>query len=96
MYRVRSRASRHWEAGASSLQIDSDAVMASDHVRVRGVTFSSDLNLDNVERLVFSGFAKFNEFDGQWMVSRQRHLYMLSSRPEWTTAAWFLPAHSSL
>jgi len=45
MYRIRSRASRHWAAGASSLQIDSDTVMASDYVRV---TFSSDLNLDNV------------------------------------------------
>jgi len=29
-----------------SLQIDADIVTASDHVRVLGVTFSSDLSLD--------------------------------------------------
>jgi len=29
-----------------SLEIDSDTVMASDHVHVLGVTFSSDLSLD--------------------------------------------------
>ena len=35
-----------WGSGGLSLQIDSDTVTASDHVRMLGVTLSSDVNLD--------------------------------------------------
>jgi len=40
--------------------------------------------------------ANFNEFDGHWTMSPQRHLYTLSSCSEWTIATWYLSAHPSL
>ena len=55
-----------------SLQIDSDTVTASDHVRVLGVTFSADLSLDkHVSSIMcimfFSGYANF---DDHWTMSQ--------------------------
>ena len=82
-----------------SLRIDSNTVMASEYVRVLGVTFSSDLSLDkhvSSVRHFSSGSANFDEFDGQWTTSPRRHLSTPLSRPEWTTATWYSLVHQSL
>ena len=77
-----------------SLQIDLDTVTASDHVRVLGVIFSSDLSLDKHVSSVcaacfywITGFANFDEFDRRrhWTTSPRRHLSTLLSQPGWTT-----------
>ena len=52
-----------------SLQIDSATVMASDHVRALGVTFSSDLNLDKHCSSMFLLASNFDEFDGHLTMS---------------------------
>jgi len=51
-----------------SLQIQSDTITASDHVRVLGVTFLCDLMLDKQVSIVcaqsFFGFANCGVYDG--------------------------------
>ena len=51
-----------------SLQIQSDTITASDHVRVLGVTFSCDLTLDKQVSIVcaqsFFGFTNCGVYDG--------------------------------
>ena len=84
-----SKFSHGWVA-AACLQIDSNIVEASDHVRVLGVNFSSDLSLDkhvsSVCAACFSGFVSFDEFNGHWTTSPARRLFTPSSRPGWITA----------
>ena len=83
-----------------SLQIDSGIVTASDHVRMLGVTFSSDLSLTNMfpafVQHVSTGFANFDEFDARWTTSPRRHLFTSLSQPGWTTATWFSLVHQDL
>ena len=54
-----------------SLKLGQDTVAPSNHVRVLGVTFSSDLSLDDrVARVsatcFYTGFVSSDEFDGHW------------------------------
>ena len=78
--------SQSWlRSSGLSLQIDSDIVKASDHVRMLSVTFSSDLSLDkhvySVCGACFPGFVSFDEFDDHWTTSPSRRLFTPSSRP---------------
>ena len=68
-----SRYNQSWLGSSGmSLQIDSDTVKASDHVRVLGVAFSSDLSLNMSPAFVqhvFSGFISSDDFEGLWTMS---------------------------
>ena len=70
---VRSIASDFMGSRSLSLPIDSVTVVASDHVRMLGVTFSSDLSLDKYVSSVcaacFFCLCQLWEYDSPWMLS---------------------------
>jgi len=72
-----------------SLHLGADTVVPSDHVRVLGVTISSDLSLDKhvsmIVRRAFSGFVNSGVSDDHETPSLSRHVCMRSSRLASTT-----------
>jgi len=71
------------------LRLGEDIIAASKHVRVLGVTISSDLSLVKHVSNVQRDFSRFDNFvasdDHLTPPSRLRHSSMLSCRPAWIT-----------